>query len=83
MKEKKCKICGKKVYLILDGIPLCTNHYVEKEDKECLMAELDIYVEDINNEKKLDENKIRLLKVIKKNRSDVTKEFPIFFNKIR
>lgn len=86
MSMMKCEICGKKYYSQIEGKEVCKYHFYElyfnTRDKECIKAELRIYLEDFQKNKKLSKQTLELLRKIKKRFPELLEKYHELLNQV-
>ena len=63
----------------VNGKVVCETHYFETINKECLFAELEAYVDELEEGRKLSSGAIEYLKKVRKHCPAVVDEFPRLF----
>lgn len=79
---EKCKFCGKEKYILTDGKNVCLDHYFQLVDKECIRAEMDLYIDWLDEGKKLHTDTIKYLKEVKRRYPDIAEDFPRLFENL-
>lgn len=80
--DKKCNICDNKADYVVNSNFYCIKHYVSeyyRDNIPCLMTQLDMLIDELDNGKKLSDDEEKFLRTIEKELPEVVDEFPRIF----